>query len=242
MIKTKIPNSEINTVIRSDNFTCWQPNCYTEGDAYDDWAFSLTQEHKPNKNPTAKGKKGFYLTDRHKLLKKLVGVWFESFGEFWYWRKKQEGIKGTVKMRLRSSWSPEYYNFQGDAAMVSVSVNQTAYHWLRRFNKKHSDAFHDFLTYAHGPRPGWSPYEPYTYGDWLDIYAKPRHKRFHLALTRGYDFVLFGQKNGEFSEEIANTLRKEFKEFWENYYAESLHEIEKCVKFNPDPHFDLTKW
>jgi hypothetical protein len=249
---------KIEATVYSTFFTCWQPDSYNEGDTHWDTAYAMTEEYEKvrtgqmvlddcehlysmpvKRKPFPKGE---YILNSFRLTEELAKIWYTAFTKYWNSRIKQIGIGGTIKVRLTGIRRPEYYNFETDAAKLKWSMDTTAAEWLHQYICKHDGEFHKFLTYAHGPHDGFKPYPPYTAWDWLDwftntpssVYSRSMYCRdIGLVIGRGFDFVLFGQKDGQFSQATLDEHKTDFREnYWDEEYDESWRNIErKCIEF-----------
>ena len=197
--------------------------------------------------------KGEYICDTYIMIDELCKLWFRCFEEYWNDCVKEFGIGGKVLAAYAQfgedpSWGTNW-------AEIVWRMDEEASQWLFDFCIKNRRDFGNFLKLAHYPRDGFRPNDPYTVEDWCrwmlgEIDEQEHKSSMHLAVARGYDFVLFGQENGKFAEE---TFEKRTDMFLNRYWlpaydgsggddewddpgdCQGLMNIEeKCIIFVPD--------
>ena len=73
------------------------------------------------------------------------------------------------------------------------------------------------------------------------MFDDPKHPEYqeliHVVLARGYDFVLFGQENGQYSRATLKERTADFKErYWGEEYQDAYSDMhQKAIFFVPDP-------
>jgi len=243
---------EISTVVYSSFFSCYSPCSYCELDTMYALAGEMQEEYDQVRSGEISEEdcshahqmdgefpEGEYEVDQDRLANELMRLWFKGFFDFWEEAVKEIGIGGHISMSFLEASRPEEYNFESDAARIEWFIDEEASDWLYQFILKNKEDFDEFLQHAHGKRDGFTPFDPVTADDWLDWFLNTEHYRYHrdinLVIGRAFDFVLFGQQDGKFSEEIFDERRQDFRErYWDEDYVDNLGEIEdKCIQFVP---------
>ena len=238
----------ITTVVDGFTFSCHSPSLIYEGETFKSTAYDMTEEYERNRTdvqeypegilPLLKEftscapcdlpkshpeymPKGEYVCDTYVMLDELCKLWFRCFEEYWNDCVKEFDIGGKILMAY--SKFGEDPDWGANWAELAWHMNVKAVKWLVNFCEKNRRDFGNFLKLAHGPRSGFKPNAPYTVDDWFhwmtgEINEQEYKKSIHLAIARGYDFVLFGQKDGKFTEE---TLEKRQNRFLNRYWLPS---------------------